>query len=135
MTIIRNPKYASIDKSMIDVELNHPEFGWIPFTATNTDVEIYGRVVFALANTAEYGPIAPYDGPTEEEIIKAKALEHQIRLIAEIDTAATNPLVWGSITPEQQQEWIAYRKALEEVPNQPGFPETITWPERPTPSN
>lgn len=28
--------------------------------------------------------------------------------------------------------WAAYRQALRDVPAQPGFPHTITWPEEPT---
>lgn len=28
-------------------------------------------------------------------------------------------------------EWVAYRQALRDVPQQPGFPENITWPVKP----
>lgn len=42
----------------IDCELNHPLFGWIPFTANENDVEEFGREMFAaiVAN----GDVEPY---------------------------------------------------------------------------
>lgn len=41
----RNPRYTA--HGTIDVEINHPEFGWIPFTADPNDVEPHGRQIFA----------------------------------------------------------------------------------------
>ena len=29
-----------------DCEINHPDFGWIPFTASNDDVEDHGRALW-----------------------------------------------------------------------------------------
>jgi|SRR5690625_3733743 len=64
MTIeIRNPQYAAADESLIDVELNHPEYGWIPFTASPDDPEEHGRDIYAAAKAGEYGPVAPYTPP------------------------------------------------------------------------
>jgi hypothetical protein len=31
----------------IDVEINHPIYGWIPFTASPEDPEAHGRELFA----------------------------------------------------------------------------------------
>lgn len=31
----------------INVEINHIQYGWIPFTADENDVEPFGRAVFA----------------------------------------------------------------------------------------
>ena len=41
---IRNAFY--LYNGDIDCEINHPDFGWIPFTASETDVEKIGRDVF-----------------------------------------------------------------------------------------
>lgn len=30
----------------VDVEINHPVFGWIPFTASPDDPEPFGRAVY-----------------------------------------------------------------------------------------
>jgi hypothetical protein len=35
------------------------------------------------------------------------------------------------LTAEQRAAWASYRAALRAVPDQPGFPATITWPETP----
>lgn len=44
MMEIRNTKVISED--VIDCEINHPKFGWIPFTASRFDEEEHGRLVF-----------------------------------------------------------------------------------------
>ena len=52
------------------------------------------------------------------------------KLLNEIDRI--NPIWYASLTADQQQELIAYRQALLAVPQQSGFPETVTWPVKPT---
>lgn len=61
----RNAFYSRQDGSAIDMEVNHPTFGWIPFTATAQDPEAHGRELFALASA---GTVAPYVSPTIEEV-------------------------------------------------------------------
>jgi hypothetical protein len=43
-----------------------------------------------------------------------------------------NPIRYASLTTDEQQELIAYRQALLDVPQQSGFPSDITWPAKPT---
>ena len=129
--MIRNPKYTSLDGSIIDVELNHPEFGWIPFTASPDDVEQHGRDIYAAAIAGEYGPIAPYDGPSEEELLEQQVREQRDQLLADVDAVVTNPLRWNSLSPEEQQAWAEYRQALLDVPQQEGFPLNVDWPNKP----
>lgn len=58
----RNAKFVA--ETAIEMELNHPVFGWIPFTAVPHDVELYGRELFdAARNTAD-----PYVAPTPEPV-------------------------------------------------------------------
>ena len=59
----RNPKHNA-DNS-IDMEIEHPVYGWIPFTASPDDVEELGRVLHAAAIAGEFGPVAPYIPPPE----------------------------------------------------------------------
>lgn len=49
---LRNPIYTADGR--IDCEVNHPELGWIPFTASLHDVEPTGREIYAAA--LEMGP-------------------------------------------------------------------------------
>lgn len=53
----RNPTYNK--DGSIDLEIEHPAFGWIPFTASATDVEAHGRDLFKRAAAGEFGPVAP----------------------------------------------------------------------------
>lgn len=40
----RNPVWN--EDGTIECELNHPHLGWIPFTASENDVEEHGRAIF-----------------------------------------------------------------------------------------
>ena len=42
-----------------------------------------------------------------------------------------NPVWYGSLTTDQQQQLQQYRAALLTVPQQPGFPTDIEWPTKP----
>jgi len=51
---VRYPKFNAF--GTVDCEIEHPSFGWLPFTASPNDVEDHGRVIFqAVKCTA-----APY---------------------------------------------------------------------------
>ena len=63
MMEIRNPRYTATGR--IDCEINHPEFGWLPFTASPEDAEPHGREIFALAEAL--GPTANVP-PSQEEL-------------------------------------------------------------------
>lgn len=53
----RSPEYNA--NGTIDVEINHPDFGWIPFTADQNDVEPHGRQIFEDLK----GEAQPYQDP------------------------------------------------------------------------
>lgn len=59
MVEYRNAKYDA--SGTITCEMNHPVFGWVPFTASATDVEEHGRLIFAYL--AEQTDIAPHIVP------------------------------------------------------------------------
>lgn len=44
---IRNAKL--LEDGRIDCEIDHPVYGWIPFTAAANDVEEHGRIIHAAA--------------------------------------------------------------------------------------
>lgn len=54
---IRNPKHNA--SGGIDCEIEHPSFGWIPFTASPSDAEELGRQIYAAALAGDFGEIAP----------------------------------------------------------------------------
>lgn len=65
----RNPEWGDPAHTYINLEIDHPAYGWIPFTATPNDVEAHGREIFAAALAGDYGPVLPWAPPglTEEE--------------------------------------------------------------------
>ncbi|WP_244495248.1 hypothetical protein [Ensifer sp. Root423] len=75
----RDAYYSRPDNSAIDMEINHPEFGWQPFTAAPTDPEEHGCQLFSIASE---GVVAPYTPPSIESIRGAMAplTARQLRL-------------------------------------------------------
>lgn len=74
---LRNAKY--VHNSWIDCEIEHPQFGWIPHTASPDDPDtqqIYARII-----NGEAGPIAAAD-PIDLDLLKRN-------VESEIDSAAT----------------------------------------------
>ena len=62
---IRNLSYNSV--VTIDCEINHPTFGWIPFTASPEDVEQHCREIYNAAINGECGEIVAYSPPVVDE--------------------------------------------------------------------
>lgn len=57
----RNPHYNA--SGTVDMELDHPAYGWIPFTASPDDTEQHGRDLYAQAIAGDFGLIAEYVEP------------------------------------------------------------------------
>ena len=129
----RNAKY--IDTARIDCEIEHPEFGWIPYTLDPADTDMTVNNDELLSAMGANDDVAAYVPPTQEELMEALAqavrAERDQRLLA-VDTIAGNALRWAALSEASQAEWAAYRQALLDVPQQAGFPDNITWPQEPT---
>tara|TARA_R110002096_G_scaffold29150_1_gene87882 strand:+ start:188 stop:538 length:351 start_codon:yes stop_codon:yes gene_type:complete len=116
----------------MDVEINHPQHGWIPYTLdpADTDTTIDNDAVMALIGT----DFAAYVPPTQAELDAATAAQVRAdrngRLI-EVDAIAGNALRWAELTSDKQAEWATYRQELLDVPQQDGFPDSVTWPVQP----
>jgi hypothetical protein len=130
----RNARH--IANGLIDCEIEHPIYGWIPFTCNPSDngaafdvVALYDAMVSDV-NTAAYVQ------PTQTEIDAAAAANTRaIRdsiLTNVVDPIVSNPLRWAGITAEKQAEWAAYRRALLDISQQSGFPHNVVWPTQPT---
>ena len=132
ITQIRNAASLQSDNARMDVEINHPTYGWIPYTLdpADTNSTINNDEVMALIGT----DFAAYVAPTQAELDAATAVQVRAdrdnRLI-EVDAIANNALRWADLTSDKQAEWATYRQALLNVPQQAGFPQTVTWPTEP----
>ena len=132
ITEVRNATSLQADNLYMDVEINHPQHGWIPYTIdpADTDTTIDNSAVMALIGT----DFAAYVAPTQEELDAALAAEvrsNRNRRLAEVDAVAGNALRWAALDADTQAAWATYRQALLDVPQQAGFPNTVTWPAEP----
>ena len=133
ITEVRNAVSLQADNLRMDVDINHPEHGWIPYTVdpADTDTTIDNTAVMALIgdNFAAYVP------PTQAEIDAAAATqvrsERDFKLATEVDPIAGNTLRWAALDSDTQAAWAAYRQALLDVPQQAGSPHDVTWPTKP----
>ena len=130
----RNAKYIN-ENGWIDCEIEHPDYGWIPYTLDPADTDMTINNDDLLAAMTANGDIAAYVPPTQEELdaeaAAAVRAERDMKLATEVDTIASNALRWAALTAEQQQAWADYRQALLDIPQQSGFPHDVVWPTKP----
>ena len=133
ITEVRNAVSLRSDNLVMDVEINHPEFGWIEYAINpeDTDTTINNDEVMALVGT----DFAAYVPPTQEELdAEAAGGVRSIRnskLSTEVDPLVSNPLRWADLTTEEQDDWAQYRLDLLGITDQAGFPYNVTWPTKP----
>jgi hypothetical protein len=133
ITEVRNAASMNAANTSIDVEIKHPDYGWIPYLLTDydTDTTIDNDEVMALIGSN----FTAYVAPTQAELDAATAAqvrsERDNILTTVVDPLVSNPLRWAGLTAAKQTEWTKYRTDLLGVPQQAGFPNTITWPTKP----
>ena len=134
ITEVRNAKSLNAENTAFDVEINHPEFGWIPYSLQPDDIDntVDNNVLINLISLN----YAAYVAPTQEEI--NAELSENIRdtrsflLATEVDPLVTNPLRWADLTETKQAEWTQYRADLLNLSEQDTFPSSVTWPTKPS---
>ena len=132
ITEVRNAASLQSDNLRMEVEINHPVHGWIPYGLDPADADstIDNEAVMALIGT----DFVAYVAPTQEELDAALAAEVRADRdgrLTEVDAIAGNALRWAALDAETQAAWATYRQALLDVPQQSGFPNDITWPTEP----
>jgi len=132
---IKNAKSLNEENSIFDVEINHPNFGWIPYTLKPDDPDgtISNSELLSMIGS-DYAAFVP---PTSEEIITQQAAEirdtRDTKLKNNVDPIVSNALRWSELTEEKKTAWTEYRRALLDITNQSGFPQNVTWPTCPEP--
>ncbi|WP_298938146.1 hypothetical protein [uncultured Ruegeria sp.] len=98
----RNPKYT--ETGAVEVEIEHPDFGWIPFSYNDSEETALAAEVAAALDP---NMIAPFVGP-DIETRKAEALRA-------VDTAHATYLrqLTGSATPEERDTWLVKAEAAQ----------------------
>lgn len=133
ITEYRNAKSLDANNDRMDVEVNHPDYGWIPYTMdASVDAPSLDHSALRSLIGSDFDPYVP---PTQEELDTLASInvrnERNRLLKWEVDPIVSNPLRWADMTSEKQSEWSQYRTDLLNVPQQSGFPNTISWPTKP----
>ena len=125
ITQFRNAVSIKADNTRIDVDINHPSYGWIPYTLdmSDTDMTINNNDLLSLIGT----DFAAYVAPTSDETNAALAAD--VRADRNARLAATDWMASQDVT--MSDEWRTYRQELRDVPSQSGFPTSVTWPTAP----
>lgn len=132
ITQVRNAQSLQANNLRMDVEIDHPDYGWIPYTVdpSDPDTTIDNTSVMALIGSS----YTPYVAPTQEELDADTAAgvrdDRDNILTTVVDPMVSNPLRWSDLTLAKQDEWAQYRTDLLNVPQQDSFP-TIIWPTKP----
>ena len=114
---IRHPKY--IAGGRIDCEIDHPQHGWIPFTADPNDVEPLGAQVFeAVKDTA--AAYIPPPAPSPEEIAEQQRAEAQANRQAAFEREADPLFLKYQRGEATEQEWL---DKIEEIRARYPYPE------------
>tara|TARA_R110000796_G_scaffold208920_2_gene325271 strand:+ start:639 stop:1046 length:408 start_codon:yes stop_codon:yes gene_type:complete len=131
ITEVRNAQSMNAANTSIDVEINHPDYGWIPYLLTNydTDTTIDNNEVMSLIGSNFTAYVAPTQAELDEELAIDVRADRDARLL-DVDAIAGNALRWAELTPDAQDDWSNYRQELLDVPQQDGFP-TVVWPTKP----
>ena len=133
ITEVRNAQSLNAENTWFDVEINHPEHGWIPYglNPDDTDMTVDNSVLLELIGSDFEAYVAPIQAELDAELAENLRAQRDQKLVEEVDPVVTNPLHWNALTDAKQAEWTQYRTDLLDLPNQAGFPHTVTWPTMP----
>mgnify|MGYP000214986060 FL=1 len=134
ITEVRNAKSLNTENTWFEVDINHPEHGWIPYALApdDTDNTVDNSVLLGLIGSDYAAYVAPTQAELDAELAEESRAERDNKLIKEVDPLVTNPIRWAELTDAKQAEWTQYRTDLLNLPDQAGFPNTVTWPTKPT---
>jgi len=133
ITRVRNASSLSPENNTFNVEIHHPDYGWIPYSLTpdDEDTVINNNVLRTLIGSDFKSYVAPTQAELDAQAASEARDSRAELLVTEVDPIVTNPMRWGSLSSVKQNEWTQYRTALLDVPQQSGFPNSITWPSTP----
>ena len=70
---VRNPRWNDLEHTSFDCELNHSEYGWIPFTVKGNDTSYYCSELWKNKDSFEIQEFVP----VQEDIDALKEQKHQ----------------------------------------------------------
>lgn len=117
----------------IDCEIEHPQYGWIPFTCNPDDKgaafdtkELFDRMV-------KFGKVKQYVPPTQAELDSEQMELIRIqrdKLLKESDILVL-PDRWEVYTDAKRKAISDYRQVLRDLPDKVTDPFNVVWPVKP----
>lgn len=102
---------------------------WVGFSYLSTETQVDQRHYKVNLDTSE---IVFDQNLKNTQVGKEVREERDLLLSGVVDPMVTNPLRWNALTDAKQAEWTQYRTDLLNIPDQSGFPNTVTWPTKPS---
>lgn len=109
----RSPIYNAV--GTIDVEINHPVHGWIPFTASPDDPEELGRAIYEAASEGDVEPYVPPEPEPEPLPDRVTARQFKLQLLS----AGLIDQVEGWVATQSRAVQIAYANSGTFVRDEP----------------
>jgi len=133
ITEVRNAQSLNVENTAFEVDINHPDYGWIPYglMPDDTDTTVDNNELLTLIGSNYTVYVAPTQAELDAELATSLREERNGKLVGEVDPIVTNPLRWAELTEAKQTEWTQYRTDLLNLPDQSGFPNSVTWPSKP----
>lgn len=101
----KNPMWANAERSTINLLIDLPGVGEIPFSASALDIEKHGRELFDRAVAGEFGAIADPALPTPEMV--AELAKKQAAQEARVEAKTDNVTQYiTSHTPAEIKDWV-----------------------------
>lgn len=119
----RNYKWADAEHTMLDCEIEHPDFGWIPYTTSEKDIGA-GKEIWDNRDDLE---IAEYEG-LPDEILAIQIRAKRNSLLSETDYLMMPDY---PISEEYRDKIKLYRQQLRDITEQEGFPNNVVFPTLP----
>lgn len=126
ITQARNAQSLNADNTRFDVQINHPDHGWLPYTLDPSDTD--DTIDNSALRSVIGSDFAAYAAPTTDEINAALAADVRAERnakLADSDWRASQDVTMSD-------EWRDYRQALRDVPSQLPSSSSITWPTEPS---
>jgi agmatine/peptidylarginine deiminase len=94
ITEVRNAQSLNAENTAFEVEINHPEFDWIPYglMPDDTDNTVDNSVLLGLIGSDYAAYVAPTQAELDAELAAGLRAERDQKLAQEVDPTVTNPL-------------------------------------------
>lgn len=126
---IKDPQWANAEKTLINclVNFDHLAEDYVPFTASETDVEEHGREIYALCLAEKFGKVGEFMPPPPFTDDQKAVIMRTVRdeLLKESD--------WTQLPDVPQAlkaKWATYRQQLRDITKAQGFP-NVDFPIKP----